>query len=1227
MDVTVPVYAYTPGKASALTLTDYYTISVTSNDNTYGTVSGAGTYANGASQTLIASVTNSTLYEFKGWKKNGSSSYVSTSASYTVTVNAADSYVAEFAPKAATQYTINAESNNTTYGTVTGHGSYYGNNTAELSANSADALNYYFQEWQNKATSAQISTSNPYSFTVNATTSAITYKAIFATRDVVNITASDDMVLTKAGSFWSVAGAGTDNTNSYTMQIRFDAISLTGTFNSGVNTSETWVQKEGGSKIYAQSFSTATITEPSTGLLQIVATIIGTDQKKYVITGYYETPKTGAFATFSWDDPDDDITMGTYGDGDSYCTSYFSPYGKMFVEMIALNTTKTTNNIVKIYIQTTNTSTYSGITCAAAGTYPMASGLGTAVNSSCNGNPYWYWTMDQTNVAVPYAYDDYRLGVCNLSTYGRNYVGGSESGSYTTFNSKSVRVSAGRDGKPYVEIFDPSNGNLHVVIGAPKASRKVTIANPGSGKTITVKDAQNNTYATGSEHRITEGTVLTITVSTTDGTHITGWTGTNSGDVTPTGTANTYTLTIGAQSYNIAATFEGDTHAILWKSEDGTSTLETDNNVAHNGATTFDGTTPTKDTDDEFTYIFDGWTTLANGAGTYYADGSTPNATADANYFAHFGKKTNTYTVNFNGADANGSVTGKVKSTSASITTGDKQPYNTVLTFTATDIATGYEVDYWKNGDDQIAGSTGQASIDYTVGTSNDIKAVFKLKHYTITWKDGDGNTLDTDDVEHGSIPSYTGATTPTKTAITGYTYTFNGTWAPEIVAATAAAEYTAQFNPVANTYALTLDKGIDGTANGSATATYDSNTLTSVTDATKTTGSWTLNGYFTAATGGTKVINADGSLVTNASDANYTYTNGGQWKYTATSSLTLYAQWTENITYKTLSVNAQHGTVTVTGGTLSSEETGGKTYSVAVGSTVTLNAAVNTTPAVDKYFYEFKNWNVTAGGVTVTNSKFTMPDADVTLAAQFGIASTIVLKDGETDFYGAYSELVTTLKGAAVDVRLDRNGGLKKDTWSTICLPFDYNLEDTYFEGKIWTYQGATGDWENGLDLHFAKTGDMEANTPYLYYNTTAVSAEELLFDDVVLTDGTPKDIHGGSVTFKGVVQRTPLTGGENKNKLFLQDNMIYYLGSSGTVVRAYRAYFEVDEQDTPAGMQPRVRIVMHGNNATDIEVIDMDGGTQTRSNAEVRKYMENGILIIEREGVRYDATGAKIN
>ncbi len=65
---------------------------------------------------------------------------------------------------------------------------------------------------------------------------------------------------------------------------------------------------------------------------------------------------------------------------------------------------------------------------------------------------------------------------------------------------------------------------------------------------------------------------------------------------------------------------------------------------------------------------------------------------------------------------------------------------------------------------------------------------------YTITWLDGDGNTLAADSVLEGTTPSYTG-TTPTKTATEQYSYSFNGTWSPAIVSASANASYTAQFD------------------------------------------------------------------------------------------------------------------------------------------------------------------------------------------------------------------------------------------------------------------------------------------------------------------------------------------------------------------------------------------------------------------------------------------------
>jgi hypothetical protein len=64
--------------------------------------------------------------------------------------------------------------------------------------------------------------------------------------------------------------------------------------------------------------------------------------------------------------------------------------------------------------------------------------------------------------------------------------------------------------------------------------------------------------------------------------------------------------------------------------------------------------------------------------------------------------------------------------------------------------------------------------------------------------------------VNYGVTPSYNG-TTPTKTATAQYSYTFNNTWSPAIVPATADATYTAQFNETVNQYTATITANPDG--------------------------------------------------------------------------------------------------------------------------------------------------------------------------------------------------------------------------------------------------------------------------------------------------------------------------------------------------------------------------------------------------------------------------------
>ena len=97
--------------------TTYYTVSATASPTAGGTISGAGSYASGATCTLTA--TPATGYEFTKWTKNGTQ--VSTNATYSFTVNANASYVANFTEVSnpgggtATEVTIGSGSSTNAY--------------------------------------------------------------------------------------------------------------------------------------------------------------------------------------------------------------------------------------------------------------------------------------------------------------------------------------------------------------------------------------------------------------------------------------------------------------------------------------------------------------------------------------------------------------------------------------------------------------------------------------------------------------------------------------------------------------------------------------------------------------------------------------------------------------------------------------------------------------------------------------------------------------------------------------------------------------------------------------------------------------------------------------------------------------------------------------------------------------------------------------------------------
>ena len=89
---------------------------------------------------------------------------------------------------------------------------------------------------------------------------------------------------------------------------------------------------------------------------------------------------------------------------------------------------------------------------------------------------------------------------------------------------------------------------------------------------------------------------------------------------------------------------------------------------------------------------------------------------------------------------------------------------------------------------------------------------------YTITFLNYNGDELQSDLVDYGTVPSYTGDT-PTKPQDAQYVYTHNG-WTPLITAVTGDATYTATFSGTTRSYTVTFENE-DGTELQSETLLY----------------------------------------------------------------------------------------------------------------------------------------------------------------------------------------------------------------------------------------------------------------------------------------------------------------------------------------------------------------------------------------------------------------------
>ena len=280
---------------------------------------------------------------------------------------------------------------------------------------------------------------------------------------------------------------------------------------------------------------------------------------------------------------------------------------------------------------------------------------------------------------------------------------------------------------------------------------------------------------------------------------------------------------------------------------------------------------------------------------------------------------------------------------------------------------------------------------------------------------------------------------------------------------------------------------------------------------------------------------------------------------------------------------------------------------------------------------YEFNQWSdgnrERVRTLTVSRNQI--------LTAEFNNANFILL-DRQTDDY--YDGIAATYYGDGSNpvnlTSITYNRTLQANQWNAISLPFSMELEGTELDGLIYEYKGATGNAQDGVYINFASATRIEAGVPYLIRPdrpiTTLVftptdDTPELHFTDAITNDdgdALASYVDGGTVRFNATNRRFALPGETDpdwKTYIFLANNRLYYPHETGNTMPAFRGFFRVDGV---GGVAPRIRIVVDNQTTTDIEPVEFEQAAMP----DVRKYIQDGILIIERNGVPYNAQGSRM-
>jgi uncharacterized repeat protein (TIGR02543 family) len=640
----------------------------------------------------------------------------------------------------------------------------------------------------------------------------------------------------------------------------------------------------------------------------------------------------------------------------------------------------------------------------------------------------------------------YAKWTTNTYTVTYNYNGATAdsstaTSSFTTGGTAITLPTPTKTGYTFADWY--SDSGLTSSIGAAGASysptsvtTSITAYAKWTGITYTITYSYNGATAdssTATSSFTTGGTAITLPTPTKTGYTFAGWY--EDSGFSGSALSSTYSPT---QTRSIYAKWTANTNNAITYNNYSATTAESGGSTTYTtgaAVATIPTTAPLKTG-----YTFVGWFTASSG-GVQVTDGSYTPASPYGSITLHAQWTANNYTLtyNYNGASADSSTA------TSSFTTG-----GTAITLPSP-TKTGYTFAGWYS-DSSLTSSIGSAGASYSpTGATTSLTAYAKWTGitYTITYKAGtnaSGSDLTQTFVYGGSatLKNSSAAFIRVGYSITAWS-TSDGGSSTNSLASTYSASSNITLYPVwtANTYTVTFDAATNG---GSAlvpdTSTFTVGTSAITLKSPSTRSGYTESGWYTAATGGTKIGDAAAT-------------------YSPTSDITLYFQWVAiNYTVTYNASTASSGSVPING------------TNYNIGNNITIAGNPN---SLARTGYTFAGWTDNSSGtgtVYTSGNTYTVASANVNFYAKW-TANSYTITYNANGGSGSPTNATATYTTGSTEITLSTVGTLAKtgydfDGWST--SPTGSKLVGTYTTASditlyaVWNIKTITVTYDKGI-------------------------------------------------------------------------------------------------------------------------------------------------------------------